>query len=362
MRLVSHVRRGKTRPVTGVESAGVPLVPRVRRRGFTLIELLVVIAIIGVLIALLLPAVQAAREAAHRAQCTNNLKQMGLALHNYHDAHNAFPIGIMFYAYGPNDCNGSGGRAPQNVARGHSMFAAMLPNMELSTVYNAINFDFPAGGTFSGLSAGLIQSTAYSTRVNAYICPSDSRQTPLIIPTESLNAYSQSSYAGNAGTYDIFYWWYGCPDGQIDPSGTFGKDRSTRVGEILDGTSNTMFLGETSRFRNDPEDTFNEWTRCLWYSSVAGTTRPQGLALTVPEPNANLLIPESRTSEPFSYWLTQPKYFKMGQWGFRSQHPGGLNFLFGDGSVRYIKNSINLVTYRAISTKAGGEVVGADQF
>jgi prepilin-type N-terminal cleavage/methylation domain-containing protein/prepilin-type processing-associated H-X9-DG protein len=336
-------------------------------RGFTLIELLVVIAIIGVLIALLLPAVQAAREAARRAQCVNNLKQIGLALHNYHDLHGKFPIGVQYFA------SGDGGWYCNNQpARGHSFMTAILPQMEGGTVYNAINFSYPAGGgPYYGVFCGMVQSTALLTRINSYICPSEqSQQIPYQIPAQSHNPYSWSSYAGNAGTYDTIRWYYGCGGSPIwqEVDGVFGADQSPSIQSITDGTSNTLFVGETSRFKNDTNPIWNEWTRTLWFSTaVAGVTRPQGIALVVPKLNANMMIPDAppqniNTVFGGGLWDNNPLYYNFGQFGFRSNHPGGANFLFGDGSVKFIKQTISPVSYFAIGTKATGEVVSADAY
>ena len=174
---------------------------RPKRQGFTLIELLVVIAIIAVLIALLLPAVQAAREAARRSQCSNNMKQIGLAIHNYESTHGCFPMGV--YNYG-----GTNATCPVGSI-GYTMFAFILGYMEQTADYNAINFSFPPGGhSYLGFDAGAINRTGMITRMSSYICPDDSDQTPYPVTT-STNGYSQSSYAGSAGTFDIWHWYCG---------------------------------------------------------------------------------------------------------------------------------------------------------
>jgi prepilin-type N-terminal cleavage/methylation domain-containing protein/prepilin-type processing-associated H-X9-DG protein len=335
--------------------------PRYSRRGFTLIELLVVIAIIAVLIALLLPAVQAAREAARRAQCVNNLKQIGLGLYNYESSTNSYPFGV--YTFAPED-SANGCAYP----RGHTLFTFILQYMEQGAMYNSINFNFGAGGVGPlGISNGLTNSTALLTKVNSYVCPSDFRQIPYNIPAQSNNAYSQSSYAGVAGTYDIFRYWYGCPN-EIPPNGSFGKAIVYKISDITDGTSNTLFVGETSRFINDPDQVFNEWDRGLWFgSAMAGVTRPQGLALVLPKINAALMIPDAPIESGAAcnapgLWDNNPVYFNFGQFGFRSNHPGGANFLLGDGSVKFIKSTINPITYMAVGSRNYGEVVSADSY
>lgn len=337
------------------------------RRGFTLIELLVVIAIIGVLIALLLPAVQAAREAARRAQCVNNLKQIGIGLHNYHDVQGAFPIGVQAYASYDN-----GTACSLGYLRSHTALTAILPQLEQGVVYNAINFIFAAGGGAQyGISPGRTQSTALLTRINSYICPSEnSQQVPYQIPGQSNNPYSWTSYAANAGTWDIFRWYLGCGPGPAypDSDGAFAWEYAYNISRILDGTSNTIFYGETSRFLNDSSPLWNEWTRAAWFgTSVGGVTRPQGMALVVPRINANQLIPDAPSQSSSTVWTgglwdNNPIYYQFGQFGFRSNHPGGANFLFGDGSVKFLKQSISPVTYFALGTKAGGETISADAY
>jgi prepilin-type N-terminal cleavage/methylation domain-containing protein/prepilin-type processing-associated H-X9-DG protein len=338
-----------------------------RSPGFTLIELLVVIAIIAVLIALLLPAVQAAREAARRSQCVNNLKQMGVAIHNYHDALGVFPPAAIMH--GADDlafnCTGNG------VSRSHGLFTYILPYLEQGNLYNAVNFTFASGTTNGALQYGVlpgaVQFTAFSAAVNTYICPSDSRLQPSnTVPYDQGTAYVPGSYATNVGTLDTVHgnlcWQYTASDG------AFSRDWVYSAAAITDGTSNTLFVGEASRFLNDPEIYFNYWNRVAWVNSVvglAGTTRTMGFALTAPRLNAHLQIPDPPTASPSNAWLVpgSSSYAgEAGQFGFRSQHPGGANFLFGDGSVKFLKNSISLVIYRGLSTRAGGEVISADSY
>jgi prepilin-type N-terminal cleavage/methylation domain-containing protein/prepilin-type processing-associated H-X9-DG protein len=339
------------------------------RQGFTLIELLVVIAIIGVLIALLLPAIQAAREAAHRAQCTNNLKQIGIALHNYHDRQGSFPIGVQTFS--AHDINCVEGQ------RGHSMFTAILSDMAGGSSYNSINFDYAAGSPtnpYTNQHGGMINSTGLLAHIGTYVCPSEtSRQRPYILPGQSSNPYGWSSYAAVAGTGDITRWWYGCAssppgyDQEIEPNGMFGKMYSYRLAQDTDGTSNTAFVGEMCRFKGEQAQVLNTWTRALWFEVTPGPpeeTRLQGYAYTVPRINANVLLPEPESlwNDSFTDWASDGVSQNFGQFGFRSQHPGGANFLFGDGSVRFLKQTIDLSTYHSIGTRDSGEVLSSDSY
>jgi prepilin-type N-terminal cleavage/methylation domain-containing protein/prepilin-type processing-associated H-X9-DG protein len=349
--------------------------------GFTLIELLVVIAIIAVLIALLLPAVQAAREAARRAQCVNNLKQIGLGISNYESSQGCYPPGAIHYQESPYDCS--------QASRGFSMFLLIMPQLEQQNVYNAINFTMPTGGAAPIM---FIQSTGLLSKVASYVCPSDLPQQSQV--SGSGNYYTQCSYAACAGTRDIWHWWCGCPGGtggpcngspDIQPDGVFGGGFICRVSGVVDGTSNTIFAGEFSRYINDPDPTFNSWTRALWFgSALTGAARPQCLAGTAPAINAPLMANDVALYDgaglPYTgltndwLWMTSPNTLQAGQYGFRSQHPGGANFLFGDGSVHFLKSTISMGSpvysttnnqigvYRQLSTRNGGEVVSSDSY
>jgi prepilin-type N-terminal cleavage/methylation domain-containing protein/prepilin-type processing-associated H-X9-DG protein len=347
------------------------------RRGFTLIELLVVISIIAVLIALLLPAVQSAREAARRIQCTNNLKQMGLALHNYESTNGSFPPGSFYQANSDlaDNCSNNSQR------RLHGLSTYILPFIEMSNIYNAVNFHFAAGqiGTELqfGISPGPVQMTALSTKIQAFVCPSDMRRLGTSNrESDAVTGYSQGSYGASMGTGDTFRWWYGCPN-YIESDGAFGiSDDTYKIAEIRDGLSNTIFMGEQSKFLNDPEDFFNFWNRPGWYgarTSAIGASRLAGLATTGPKLNAPLMLNDpapiwgGRTGP--DGWLYDGSALNAGQFGFRSLHSGGANFLMGDGSVKFLKNSINMGdvhaggtqigVFRAISTRGGGEIVNS---
>jgi prepilin-type N-terminal cleavage/methylation domain-containing protein/prepilin-type processing-associated H-X9-DG protein len=350
-------------------------------RGFTLIELLVVIAIIAVLIALLLPAVQAAREAARRAQCTNNLKQIGLGMSNYESGTGSFPVGGISYQDIPQDCS--------QTWRGYSAFQLIMPYMEQSVIYNSINHSLPMGNTTGQME----QMTGALTKVASLICPDDPPQQLQI--SASGNFYSQCSYAVCEGNKDIWDWWCGCPwtapssacgmGPDIIPDGMFAFNWATKLAQITDGTSNTISVGEFSRFLNDPDAVFNSWTRAQGFTSSlnANTTRTQCVASTAPQINAPFYPNNTIFGSSWSWnignltdWIynATPDVRQLGQYGFRSFHPGGANFLFADGSVHFLKQTISIGTpsykagtnnqgvYRMLGTRAGGEVVSSDAY
>jgi prepilin-type N-terminal cleavage/methylation domain-containing protein/prepilin-type processing-associated H-X9-DG protein len=340
-------------------------------RAFTLIELLVVIAIIGVLVALLLPAVQAAREAARRAQCTNNLKQFGLAIANYESAQGSYPMGRI-------------DRSPQytNCVNliGHSWMNFTLPFLEGGAQYNAINFNLPYNTR--------AQFTAFRLKINTLLCPDDDPNVDLT--AQGYIVTMQTSYAGMSGLTEItIYRWNPGPGqpnadrcGALDGEGIFGNSIAYKIASVTDGTANTIFVGEQCRFLNEPPNsTFNfgnvactivgpDWAGSTYWP---GDVRVTGIAYAVPRLNAKAVTSNATAcmrGNPFgttqySYgnpvgWLnTCPD---LGQFGFRSRHPGGVNFLFGDGSVHFLKESIALPTYRALATRALGEVVSADAY
>jgi prepilin-type processing-associated H-X9-DG protein len=333
-----------------------------------LIELLVVIAIIGVLIALLLPAVQSAREAARRAQCVNNLKQIGLAVYNYESVTGNYPMGNLTRspADDPN-CQGP--------YYGHTAMSYILPFMEGSNQYNTINFSRPYNS--------VTQLTAYLTKVNSYICPSDTRALQLGLPFIPI---AQTSYAPVRGIRDNIAWTIVPANasnrcGSNDSEGIFGANISYAVADVTDGTSNTMMFGETSRFRQEGGDSnFSFWNVAgTWVgpSWTAGTpdwpgdVRITGGAFVVPKLNSppvmnggnacqvNVPAPHSLN---WSLPDANPPCINLGQWGFRSPHPGGANFLFADGSVRFIKDSVNYLVYRNLGTRGRGEVISADSY
>ncbi len=333
-----------------------------RRRAFTLIELLVVIAIIGVLIALLLPAVQAAREAGRRIQSTNNLKQIGLALHNYESTHGSFP--------------GPGGQG----ATGFSALARALPFMEGANLVNAINFSLPLSTTPPVFSFYPEQTTAARTVVKEFLCPSDG-QDPIFPDYYYSTTTAGTCYVANTGSGTGTYY-----DPRFPTDGVFWNNSATRFADIADGSSNTAFMsqcllglgrdntgpspmnplrqivsigksvrpvstapGGFSPAMSNPDlaavaSGATSWSGTRGAAWIVGTEVMSGFNAYLP--------PNSRVSDVYGHgfgWL-----------GARGPHPGGVLVLNGDGGVRFVKDTVNLSTWRAMSTRSGGEVISSD--
>jgi prepilin-type N-terminal cleavage/methylation domain-containing protein/prepilin-type processing-associated H-X9-DG protein len=332
-----------------------------RRTGFTLIELLVVIAIIAVLIALLLPAVQAAREAARRAQCVNNLKQMGLALHNYESSNLALPPAKV--RNGGCACTT---KPTSPFILNTTLFTMILSNLEQTSMYNAYNFSQPSSNnsyqncfTASSGATGYANTTVVGALVGVYACPSDNPP-PIATPDDATTGpYSRmnarrSNYLACAGQYVD----NNCPlsSGGTGFSsslqGTFNNDTSVTFAQISDGLSNTCVIGES------PQDHSSSsygpyWGAGCHTSTHAIVYNPSHAWAPTTLPNRSMLEILGYARDP----LQRPYAWRMG-----SKHPGGLNMLFGDGSVKFIKNSINAYTWFALQTIAAGELVSSDSY
>lgn len=287
------------------------------RNGFTLIELLVVIAIIAMLIALLLPAVQQAREAARRTQCRNNLKQIGVAMHNYHETAQMLPPGWIGVTSGQVDVGG---------VNGWSWASRLLPQLDQASLYNTINFD---------VAVGSASNLAPRTKVLAvYRCASDVGPEKWTIPVAGgstpLADVAAASYSGVFGTDEIEDCNGLTPGSACTSDGAFFLNSQVRFADIRDGLSTTLLVGE--RVTRSESGWLYTWT-----GVISGGENPivRILGDTDVTPNKNLI----RMDE------------------FASYHKDGSQFLFGDGSVKFISTSIDLTVYRALASRDKGEVV-----
>ncbi len=317
-----------------------------RRRGFTLVELLVVIAIIGVLVALLLPAVQAAREAARSMQCKNNMKQIGLAMHNYESTFRSFPPGFVSRVTGPWP-GGSNDPVPE-IGPGWSAAAMMLPQMEESALYEKINFSLPITNPANQF--------ARSSNVPGYRCPSDTWTGPVNVwpTTLGVNDMAPMSYVGVLGGAD--------PTGngptgsylaryeELPFNGMFHRNKAIRHADIFDGTSNTLGMGERASMFSP-----NGWAgvipggQTVFSAEVAGR-RGQAVGDTV-RPAITMVTVHVRSGGP-----NAPTGSPGGFWG---PHFGGAHFLLMDGSTRGIATQVNIEIFRALAGRNDRVVIGA---
>ncbi len=341
-----------------------------RRSGFTLIELLVVIAIIAILIGLLLPAVQKVREAAARMQCQNNLHQLGLAVHSYHDANQKFPFG-----------KGQDYRATMPAAPVYarwSIHSQILPYIEQDNLYKSIDFTFPPetpgmAGVINFMPAyqnpGGVNAAACRTRVGTFLCPSDPAGLPGDWP-------GQNNYYANQGANFL------CDLSEAQPStiapaeqsnGPFYYLSKNRMASLTDGTSNTVLFSEKRRGTGSPNPatdmltmqntaTLNDtYTTCqgLNPSTATPLTSKQGASWVMGEMCCttynHVSLPNSITCAGIGFpgnmsnmAMDVPP---------SSAHSGGVNCLMGDGSVRFLVNSVGLDVWRALGTMNGGEPV-----
>jgi prepilin-type N-terminal cleavage/methylation domain-containing protein/prepilin-type processing-associated H-X9-DG protein len=348
------------------------------RRGFTLIELLVVIAIIAVLIALLLPAVQAAREAARRSQCINNLKQIGLALHNYHSVADSFPIGMSANPYS-NACGASNPLDYRGWA-GWSAQAQMLGQMEQQAIYNTCNFNWnPTQDSCGTTIASKTNSTGVNTIIASFLCPSDpysgasriNNYQPSKGPTTSVNALTTPGLFARYTAYSL-------------KSCTDGSSNTIAFGEVLVGNAvaNSLYRGngvvkvsptgaaDLDDVQTNPSGVPPMFAACvaMMKSTPSNIVSDNGYRWADGRQGyasmCTVAVPND-TRAPFSGCRLNPSYSGSDSQeltNVSSAHPGGANVLFADGSVKFIKSSISQTTWWALGTRAGAEVVSADSF
>jgi len=324
------------------------------QRGFTLIELLVVIAIISILMALLLPAVQKVRAAADKMRCQNNLKQIGLALHNFHNDYQRFP----------------GLGTPSQWA--FSVQARILPYVEQDNLQKLVDFAQPLMlGSGGSMSLNPAQATAARSKLSLFLCPSDGQEA--IFTQYNRATWAGGNYVFNAGTgTGAFY------DARFPTDGVFWQDSKTGIRDLYDGSSNTLIASESLLglgFNTAGPAPTDPWRQ---HASAGAFARPNPTSQgTVPPLNPTFCSSATTwggdrcaswiwglqtrtlfdTFLPINSLTPDCSAHGMGWYAARSMHPGGVNCLFGDGGVRFAHQNIDLALWRAMSTRKGGEVV-----
>jgi len=369
------------------------------RRGFTLIELLVVIAIIAVLIALLLPAVQSAREAARRAQCTNNLKQLGLATHNYLSTFGSFPSGSMWPCSAVDDQP-----SPPNQGAcwgwGVGPLVQVFNYMEQTVLYNAYNASLGVWGSYppdtSGPTLWWGNTTVFNTAANSFLCPSDSRSLPqssqITVVNYGGNYGGPFAMGGFTGTIipdaNPGSWVVSGPDSLMPTAKTVG------VQDVTDGTSNTTLWSEmlTPTGTAVVAGSGKNFENRVYFNANAPNATPTAagvLQFLAACRNLPAGTPSQSSTMGYQWWSSFPGYvnsnynhvgtpnsrqcqssYNINSWGMdvygsaspNSLHPGGVNVGFADGSVRFIKDSISPQAWWAIGTRGNGDIVSSDAY
>jgi prepilin-type N-terminal cleavage/methylation domain-containing protein len=328
------------------------------RPGFTLVELLVVIAIIGILIALLLPAVQAAREAARRAQCTNNMKQLGLGLHNYHDAHKIFPPGGLDYGWGGAAIPASYPPEPADkLVKNLNGLVLLLPYIEQQPLYDRFDFRQCASHCVYGAGASSMpiagdaeltsnNASVVASQLDAFRCPSENgdpyHSTSAAYTIKSGGTFRgiKTNYDFSADTSDYTYmndWTMHSRTSKY----MFGENSNTKIGDVRDGTSNTVAMGETLFWMCNGNN--NAWGYRAWVMTGVNVGHPWGI---------------NNWNYRHATYCQPPIPGRLATWGTAgSNHPGGCNITVADGSVRFISQTTDVVILRQISTMSGGESV-----
>ena len=292
-----------------------------RRPAFTLIELLVVIAIIAILIGLLLPAVQKVREAAARIKCQNNLKQIGLAAHGYHDANNRLPSGYLFRSN------------PAGNSLGHSWQLHLLPFLEQDNLFRQFDLNSAIWSP--------VNLTPRETLLPIFICPSDPKKVGdfVLMGTER---YAIGNYVGNFGPGDM-------DDNADDRRGVFSRNSRTRMADITDGLSNTFFAGEriNGPFLGNNTHGVHVTYETTWAAAVREITEPT-------DDHPHMVLFQT---------VHLPNAYDSDDRDVSAPHPQGAQFLMGDGSVHFLRDKLDPAVYGALGTRSGGEPVSlADVF
>ncbi len=334
------------------------MLPRPRsRRAFTLIELLVVIAIIAILIGLLLPAVQKVRGAAARMSCQNNLKQMGLALHNFADSKGQGRLpAALIHSGRYNNPSGKPYEGPEVSYKGqpyvvynHTGFVALLPYIEQDNLFKQYNYGYLASSSSPyGIAIGQDPNPnpnriAAQQFVKVYQCPSDDNPGPQMVDTPrgtgfyERDSLRRSNYLFNTGAYTD----YDAPWAQTSTSarGAFGNDGAASITNMVDGTSNTIAIGESTQIHT---------------SSAYGPYWGAGTHTAV---HGRGYYDQFQPNYPYGTCSGNANLKCTYAWGFSSKHSGGTNFVFCDGSVKNIRDGMDYLVFRALGTPDGGEVV-----
>jgi len=337
-----------------------------KKLGFTLIELLVVIAIIAILVALLLPAVQQAREAARRSSCKNNLKQIGLALHNYHDVHSVFPPGLI-------NSGAIASTAPYSFSLNHTALTMILPYIEQAPLYDTFNFSIASGPAqhssgppVLGWNPTGVNAIATSKFITTYSCPSDSAPSRVTYNNSGAAYYNVTNaattnyvlltghiYEGSTGNWNAYK--SSTTTLQNGTTGVqwrsaFGNNSSLRMRDMKDGTSSTLMIGETK------QDKISTTYRTYWgqgrhtgiFGRIVATDRRYGINVSGHEFCCN----------GSSNWCCASKPNLQYAWGLGSYHTGGAQFVLGDGSVRFLSENIDFNTLCELNFTNDGQVIG----
>jgi len=332
-----------------------------RLRGFTLIELLVVIAIIAILVGLLLPAVQKVREAANRMTCQNNLKQMGLALHNFNNSNGRLPAALIHSGR----YNNPGNRpyeGPEVSYKGqayviynHSGFVALLPYIEQDNLFKQYSYAFRASGSSPyGIAVApqsVTNDAVAATRVKIYTCPSDTNPPPIETLQPGVTSYfyemvsaARSNYLFSTGAYtDYDADWANTGS---NAKGAFGTNGAANVGAMMDGTSNTIAIGESLQKWHNGSTVFGPYWGTGTHTAVHGRGYYSNFTPNYPY---GTCAPNSTSVRRCTY-----------AWGFSSNHAGVTNFVMCDGSVRGMRDGIDPAAWIAVCTPEGGEVFTND--